>query len=204
MEINCFSASIFLFLFSYSNINSMDIFDDLVNDKDEAKDLIASFFSIGILPIGFTLSNADESIRHEVNWKYVTEIYFTDRNEAVQIKLSNGKELRIASDYSNWPQFLKAVPHRYAEFDRQVVTKIFATLQGCKACGLIAVHAEICEYCGTGVYDPEMDEEEFGNETEYYREHQLANFDGAIEPDSNTCFSIDKEWKALITEEDLE
>jgi len=182
----------------------MGIFDDFTGSNFEAKDLLGQFFTIDLQDDGFTLSNADESVFEEVEWNEVNDVFYDDDHQTVNVELTGGKILVIKPSYSNYPQFLKSVPEKFPNFNREYVSEFYAELEGCFVCGMVAVHDELCENCGCGHYDPEIDGEEFATPEAYYKQMQLEYFELTVDPGTSKFFQRFSEWKPLITEDELD
>jgi hypothetical protein len=176
---------------------------DMFKNEDTGEDDSFVLMSIDTDEVGFKITNQDDELLHQIQWTEVSRIYFNDDIVSVTIEYGTGKKLVVTHEYSNWPLFLKSVPSHYKEFDQTKVNKFFETLEGCQVCGLTAVYNEVCENCGNGVFDVELDGDEFENETAYYKQMQLDFFDLSIEPEEGTIYKIYPGWKALITEKEL-
>ncbi len=180
----------------------MGIFDIFNNEETEDDSL--EFFNIETDEEGFTITNQNDVEYYNVKWEDVGKVYFPTDHQTVEVELNSGDKIIITHEFSNWPLFLKAVPASFKEFDLKLVDSFFATLKACKVCGLLAVHDEICEHCGNGVYDEDIDGPEYENEAIYNKEMQSNFFEGEIKPDKDTIFKVDKDWKALITQSELD
>jgi hypothetical protein len=177
---------------------------DMFKDESAAEGDSFELMSIDTDDIGFKITNQDDELQHYIQWADVSRIYFNDDALSVTVEYGTGKTLVVTHEYSNWPVFLKSVPVHYKEFDQTKVNQFFETLQGCQVCGLVAVYHEVCENCGSGVFDVELDGDEFENETAFYKQMQLDFFELPIAPEEDSIYKMYPGWKALITEKELE
>lgn len=154
---------------------------------------------------GFNIHRGDRT--KEYYWNSFDDAVFNEKKDAVTF---TGREKFVVKKADvSWERFLSNIPKNYRSLDYKFIDNLFADLQTCRACGMLAFNGEQCYYCGAEKWSKEL-ENDYGTDENYLREIQLDVF-AVVEPSDkfenfilkDNLFKQDPKWKPLVTKSEV-